>query len=571
MRSAAWRAPTSCPSVSGQLAADTEHNDYEGEPASDDPEFDAKVSLAWELDLWGNLRWANRKAVAEYLATVDAQRALQMTLVAEVATAYYELVALDQELSIVRRTLQTRKEGVRQARLRFEGGLTSETALQQAKVELASTATLIPGLESRIALKEHQIALLAGAYPTLRIDRQTMEMHARLPERLKVGLPSELLKRRPDLRQSEQTLRAAEAAMGMASADRFPRITFSLTGGWENDDLKGLFSSPFSYVGGSLVSPLFSFGKKKAKYKAALAACDEARLNYEQKVLEAFREVNDAVVTYRNVRTAAALKRDLQQAAQKYVELAQLQYFNGVINYLDVLDAQRKYFDAQIGLSNAVRDEHLAMVDLYKALGGGWGVEPRVVPADTDCLSPVRRSAPGRAVLFRDGVHERPAVEKILDILQRSLGDVVHRLGREEGLVRRDDHIGEEQQPRQRVVVDDRVRPVFVEVVAFLLVDVQPRRADLLAFERFDQRFGLDKLSAAGVDDHHAAFHAGDRGLVDEVLRLVGERAVERDDVRTAVELVERDVGDARLAGENAVGVGGRRPELPCRIRAGCG
>ena len=232
------------PSVSGQLAADTEHNDYEGEPASDDPELGAKVSLAWELDLWGNLRWANRKAVAEYLATVDAQRALQMTLVAEVATAYYELVALDQELSIVRRTLQTRKEGVRQARLRFEGGLTSETALQQAKVELASTATLIPGLESRIALKEHQIALLAGAYPTLRIDRQTMEMHARLPERLKVGLPSELLKRRPDLRQSEQTLRAAEAAMGMASADRFPRITFSLTGGWENDDLKGLFRRP---------------------------------------------------------------------------------------------------------------------------------------------------------------------------------------------------------------------------------------------------------------------------------------------------------------------------------------
>lgn len=363
------------PSVTGQLSADTEHNDYEGEAVKNNPEFDAKVSLAWELDLWGNLRWANRQAVAQYLATVEAQRALQMTLVAEVATAYYELAALDQELNIVRRTLQTRKEGVRQARLRFEGGLTSETALQQAKVELASTATLIPGLESRIALKEHQIALLAGAYPTLRIDRQTMEMHARLPERLAVGLPSELLKRRPDLRRSEQTLRAAEAAMGMAYADRFPRVTFSLTGGWENDDLKGLFSSPFSYVGGSLASPLFSFGKKKAKYKAALAACDEARIDYEKQVLVAFREVNDAVVTYRNVRTAAALKRELQQAAQKYVELAQLQYFNGVINYLDVLDAQRKFFDAQIGLSNAVRDEHLAMVGLYKALCGGWGVE----------------------------------------------------------------------------------------------------------------------------------------------------------------------------------------------------
>lgn len=363
------------PSLTGALYADTEHNDYKGTPATDDPEIGAKVQLSWELDLWGNLRWANRQALAEYLATVEAQRAMQMTLVAEVATAYYELVALDQELAIVRRTLATRKEGVRQARLRFEGGLTSETALQQAKVELASTATLIPGLESQIALKEHQIALLAGEYPTMRVERETMGLQSRLPAEQPVGLPSELLRRRPDLRQSEQELRAAEAALGVAYADRFPRITFNLVGGWENDDFAGLFSSPFSYLRGGLTSPLFSFGQKKARHHAAVAACEEARLSYEQKVLAAFREVNDAVVAYRNVRAAASLKRDLQQAAQKYVELAQLQYFNGVINYLDVLDAQRKYFDAQIGLSNAVRDEYLALVDLYKALGGGWGVE----------------------------------------------------------------------------------------------------------------------------------------------------------------------------------------------------
>lgn len=371
------------PSITGSLYADTEHNDYSNKPAAtDDPEIGVKARLAWELDLWGNLRWANRQAAAEYLASVEAQRAMQMTLVAEVATAYYELVALDQELAIVRRTLATRKEGVRQARLRFEGGLTSETALQQAKVELASTATLIPGLESRIALKEHQIALLAGEYPSLRIDRQTMELQSHLPEEFPVGLPSELLKRRPDLRQSEQKLRAAEAALGVAYADRFPRITFNLEGGWENGEFAGLFSSPFSYLRGGLVSPLFSFGKKKAQHHAAVAACEEARLGYEQKVLEAFREVNDAVVSYSNVRSTASLKRDLQQAAQKYVELAQLQYFNGVINYLDVLDAQRNYFDAQIGLSNAVRDEYLALVNLYKALGGGWGVERPVEPAD---------------------------------------------------------------------------------------------------------------------------------------------------------------------------------------------
>ena len=163
-----------------------------------------------------------------------------------------------------------------------------------------------------------------------------------------------------------------EPGAGMAYADRFPRIVFNLTGGWENDDVSGFFRSPFSYVAGTLASPIFGFGRKQARYKAALAAYDEARLGYEQKVLTVFKEANDAVVSYRSVRRTAALKVNLRDAARKYVELAQLQYRGGSINYIDVLDAQRRYFDAQIGVSNAVRDEHLALVDLYKALGGGW-------------------------------------------------------------------------------------------------------------------------------------------------------------------------------------------------------
>ncbi len=158
----------------------------------------------------------------------------------------------------------------------------------------------------------------------------------------------------------------------LCNADRFPRIVFNLTGGWENNDVSGFFRSPFSYVAGTLASPVFGFGRKQARYKAALAAYDEARLGYEQKVLTVFKEANDAVVSYRSVRRTAALKVNLRDAARKYVELAQLQYRGGSINYIDVLDAQRRYFDAQIGVSNAVRDEHLALVDLYKALGGGW-------------------------------------------------------------------------------------------------------------------------------------------------------------------------------------------------------
>ena len=364
------------PDFSARVYGDRETNDYYQKSFSNDPELGAKVGVSWELDLWGNLRWAKRKGAAEYLASVEAARAMQMTLVAEVATAYFELVALDHELGVVRRTVETREESVRQAKLRFEGGLTSETAYQQAKVELASASALIPDLELRIAQKENQISVLAGDYPS-RVARSQMDMNVRMPDSLPVGLPSTLLQRRPDVRQAEQNLKAAMASAGMAYADRFPRLTISLTGGLENDALKGLIESPFSYAVGNLTAPLFAFGSKRAKYRAALAAYDQARLAYEQKVLEVFREVNDAVVAYRNMRRTAELKFNLKEAARQYVVLAKLQYINGVIRYIDVLDAQRKFFDAQVEESKAVRNEHLALVGLYKALGGGWDTPER--------------------------------------------------------------------------------------------------------------------------------------------------------------------------------------------------
>ena len=335
------------PSLGGLVLADNETNDYYGEAHKSDAEFSVKATLSWEADLWGSLRWAKRKGAAEYLASVEAARAVQMTLVAEVATAYFELVALDHELGVVRRTAETREESVRQAKLRFEGGLTSETAYQQAKVELASASALIPDLELRIAQKENQISVLAGDYPS-RVARSKMDMNVRMPDSLPVGLPSTLLQRRPDVRQAEQNLKAAMAAAGMAYADRFPRLTISLTGGLENDAVKGLINSPFSYAVGNLTAPLFAFGSKRAKYRAALAAYDQARLAYEQKVLEVFREVNDAVTAYRNMRRTAELKFNLKEAARQYVVLAKLQYINGVIRYIDVLDAQRKFFDAQV-------------------------------------------------------------------------------------------------------------------------------------------------------------------------------------------------------------------------------
>lgn len=396
------------PSVSGTVYADHETNDYAGEEPSRDPELGAKATVSWELDLWGNLRWAKRKGGAEYLASVEDRRAMQMTLVAEVAAAYFRLMALDNELSIVRRTLITRSEGAYQAQLRFEGGLTSETVFQQAKVEYASTAALIPDLERKIEVMENSISLLMGENPDWRVVRSKMNTEAEFAESLPVGLPSELLLRRPDVRASEQQLRAAMAAAGMAYADRFPRIVFNLTGGWENDDVSGFFRSPFSYVAGTLASPIFGFGRKQARYKAALAAYDEARLGYEQKVLEVFQEVNDAVVAYRNMRRTAELKYNLREAARQYVVLAKLQYINGVIRYIDVLDAQRKFFDAQIEESNAVRNEHLALVQLYKALGGGWNVDREALRAAAEEGAGMQNPSVGET----SGLEKNPNLEK---------------------------------------------------------------------------------------------------------------------------------------------------------------
>lgn len=362
------------PQTNLSLRGDREWEHYEGAEKNVDSQFDAKLMFAWELDLFGNLRWARRQGIADYLQSVEARRALQMSLMAEVASAYMELVALDNELKIIRQTLETRKEGVKQAKLRFEGGLTSETAYQQAQVEFANTATLIPELNRRIAAKENEIAFLCGDYPR-EIFRNDSVRLKELPEEFTANLSSVLLKRRPDVLAAEQALIAANAKVGMAYTDRFPRIQLTGAYGFENDQLKTLLNSPYGLITGGLTAPLFSFHAKKNKYKALQAAYEQETARYEKVVLRVFHEANNAIMAYSTARRARERKNELEQASRKYVDLAQLQYINGVINYLDVLDAQRRYFDAQIGLSNAVRDEYLAIVELYKALGGGWSLD----------------------------------------------------------------------------------------------------------------------------------------------------------------------------------------------------
>lgn len=360
------------PTISALAGANHETNDYHNKKHVDDPEFDLKATVNWEYNLFGAQNWSKKKAGAQFLASLESQRALRMSLIAETATAYFNLIALDNELSIVKRTLSTRQEGVEQARLRFEGGLTSETVFQQAKVEYASTAALIPDIERRLNIARNALTLLMGEFPTEEIQRSQLNINQRMPKELPIGLPSSLMKRRPDLHASEQRLKAALAEVGYTYADQFPSFKISFTGGFENDDLGGLLASPFTYVIGTLTGNVLDFKRKHKRYKASVAAYEQARLSYEKDVITAFTEVNNAVSTYKNVHETAIRRSELRDASLKYVELAHLQYRSGSLAYLDVLDAQRRYFDAQVGLSNAIRDEYLALVNLYKVLGGGW-------------------------------------------------------------------------------------------------------------------------------------------------------------------------------------------------------
>ncbi|MCH5221163.1 MAG: TolC family protein [Muribaculaceae bacterium] len=360
------------PNINGNAMYNRETNDYYGEKHITDPQIDLKATMSWEIDLWGGLAWARKKGAADFAASVENQRAMRLTLIAEAASAYYRLLALDNELSIVRQTLFTRKENLQKAKLRFEGGLTPETVYQQAQVECATTEALIPGLERQIEAQKNAITLLMGRYPSDEIRRGKIDLEETFPDRIPVGLPSTLLERRPDIRAAEAALKSSLANVGITYANRFPKLRIDLTGGLENNEFSHFFESPFTFVLGQISGSILDFGRNKRKYRASIAAYEQSRYAYEQKVLTAFKEVDDAAVAYRLLKETTERRQELLEAAQRYAELARAQYNMGVINYIDVLDAQRRYFDAQVGLNNAVRDEHLAIINLYKSVGGGW-------------------------------------------------------------------------------------------------------------------------------------------------------------------------------------------------------
>jgi len=340
-------------------------------------DFETSVDLAFELDLWGRLRRATEAARAELLAREENRRAVLITLVSDVARTYFDLLELDQELEIARRTLQTREESLQLQRRRFQQGLSTQLDVDRADAEAAVAAATVPDLERRIAQNENALCVLLGRNPGP-IARGTPLDGQRLPPAVPAGLPSALLERRPDIRQAEQTLVAANARIGVAKAEYFPKITLTGVLGVESVSLSDLFTggSRFWSIGPAMTVPLFTAGRIKNTVKGFEARQQQAALQYLQTIQQAFREVEDALVSHRKVRDIRAERERRVTANRRALSMVTLRYDRGLSTQLEVLDIQRELFSAELEFASATRDQLTAVVQLYRALGGGWQGQP---------------------------------------------------------------------------------------------------------------------------------------------------------------------------------------------------
>ena len=331
----------------------------------------ANVGLSWELDFWGRYRRATEAARADLAATEWGQRAIAMSLVSEVATQYYVLRALDLQLDIATRTLTARRESLRLTEVRERGGVTPLVDVRQAEQLVLQAQAQIADVQGRIAQVENSLSVLLGRLPGPIARGQALADQPHPPD-LPVGLPSSLLERRPDIQQAEQRLAAATARIGVAVAMKFPRISLTASGGVASTSLGELFTSGAWNAALGLTQPLFDAGRNRNRVAQAEAFAQESALAWQASVLDAFREVSDALIGYQRQREVRATQEALVVAATDARRLAELRYNGGATSYLEVLDSETRLFIAELGLAQAQLDERAAYVEVYRALGGGW-------------------------------------------------------------------------------------------------------------------------------------------------------------------------------------------------------
>ena len=335
--------------------------------------YSLTADMSWEIDFFGRIRRATEAQKALFLGTLEARRSTVLTLVADLARAYFELRAFDLQLEIARRTLVSRREYLELARDRFEGGLTPEVDLRQAEAELLRIEVVTYDLALRIRQAENLISILIGRNPGP-VLRGRAVTEQKQPAAVPAGLPSELLDRRPDVRVAEQNLAAATANIGQAKALLFPRIALTGSFGFTSTEFDTWFDGPSKAwnILGNLLQPIFNAGKNRRRVEITESQQRQTLYEYERTILQAFRETEDALVAYQKTGEQRAAQARRVGAERKVLDLAELRYRGGVAAYLEVLDAQRSLFGAEIDETQTITANLVSLVQLYKALGGGW-------------------------------------------------------------------------------------------------------------------------------------------------------------------------------------------------------
>ena len=336
----------------------------------------ATLNAFWEVDLWGRVRRLNESARAQFFASEEARRGVRLSLLSDVATAYFQLLELDEELEIASRTTNSFAESLRIFSRRLEGGTASALESSRAEAAFDDAAAALPAIRQRIAVTENQLSVLLGRNPGP-IQRPDSFPRQEMSPEIPTGLPSTLLERRPDIRESEQTLRSANAQIGVSVAEFFPKIGLTALLGKVSPELSAftLGSANAWGIAAEGAGPLFQGGRLVGQYRQSKAAREEAKLRYQQTILNAFREVSDALVAREQLAEIREHQAHQVGALGQAVKLSSERYVAGKASYYEVLEAQQQLFPAELNLARTQRDQLLAIVSLYKSLGGGWQEE----------------------------------------------------------------------------------------------------------------------------------------------------------------------------------------------------
>lgn len=329
-------------------------------------------TLSWELDFWGKFRRGNEAAKAELLATEYGQRTVQIGLISAIATTYYQLLDFKWREYIAQKTLDLRQASLDIIQARYNSGIVAEIDLNQAQIQRAIAASAVPLFQRSVAQTENALGILLGRSPgPITTGVELSEQN--LPPDIPVGLPSMLMERRPDILEVEALLHAQTARIGIAVAQRFPSI--SLTGllGVASGDISNLTANPAAFaIGGSVLGPLFEFGKNKRRVEIERKITEQVLYEYERTVIIAFQEVEDALVAISTLKEERQARMDHVIAAQNAQYLSGERYDKGVTSFLELIESQRQAFEAELSLSQTTQELFNSYVNLYKALGGGW-------------------------------------------------------------------------------------------------------------------------------------------------------------------------------------------------------